>query len=315
MRLTRVDALRQEVLATMGTVPVVVGSGPAASARVDGPGVAAIHVRLVGDSVEALAPCLVGGVPLRAGAKRTLVPFVTIRLGEVLLYLDDDAFAVSMPTRQLALAAVAESVSLWPSVLVVEGPASGARLVLSEERAYTIGRRTEADLSIDSASVSRVHLDVRRVGDTVHVSDRGARRGTFLGSDRLAPERAAIWTPHWMIRVGDAVLALSMPRFCEPPSISALTARMAAATTATTSLSNVDDREPAPDSSDPPSPYSALSGPAATIAEVPTGLLSIPPPPPPPPPPRWTVTGILVVVLLVATSLVATGCLVYVLIV
>lgn len=271
MRLTRIDATGSAFLGTIGPLPVVVGSGAGVSVRIEGPGVAPAHVRLVRDTIEALAPCLVGDVPLPAGGQRTVVPFVTLRLGEVLLYLmDDDLDALSTPTHELALAAANDGASLWPNVLVVEGPGRGARLVLSEQRVYTIGRREDADLKLDSVTISRHHLDVRRVGDAVHAYDRAATRGTFLGSDRLAPGRAAIWTPHRMIRVGDAVLALVLPRFCDPPSLSLLMALVAPAKMSKDEAAapSVVESEP-PASLAPSSHVHGVQGLTAGIAEIP----------------------------------------------
>lgn len=218
MRLSVVRASGEESVASIGTLPLVVGSGQAADVRVEGPGVESAHARFVGDTIEALFPCTVGEVALAAGAQRTLVPFVALRLGALLFYVDDEAYATSVPTRDLVLAGLKDSASVWPSVLVVEGPGRGTRLVLTEERSYTAGRSDQTDLQLEALSVSRVHLEIRRVGASVRICDRGATRGTFLGAHRLAAGREAIWTPHRMVRVGDSVLGLSVPGFCEAPS-------------------------------------------------------------------------------------------------
>ena len=219
MRVCVVNASGSEILVSIGSSPVIVGSGAAADVRIDGKGLAPAHARFAEDTVEALSPCMVGDVALAAGAVRTLVPFVTLRLGSLLLYVDDDAYATSIPTREMALAALKDSASLWPSAVVVEGPGRGARLVLIDDRWHTIGRGDQADLQLDALSISRLHVELRRVGHAVRVRDRGATRGTFLGGDRLAPGREAIWTPHRMLRVGDAVLGLSIPGFREAPSL------------------------------------------------------------------------------------------------
>ena len=276
MRLTAVHVSGEEPLASIGPSPSLVGSGPEADIRVEGNGVATVHARFVDDTIDAIAACTVGDVELAAGEQRTLVPFARVMLGDTLLYVDDEAHATSVPTRELALGALADSASLWPSVVVVEGPSRGARVVLREERPYSVGRAEQADLQIDALTVSRIHLEVRRKDGAVHVRDHGATRGTFLGEKRLAPGRDAIWTPHRMVRVGEAVLALSIPGFREPPTLHRTRPEAPAAT---------DTAQPAPDkepidigpvSTGPPSERLIQGGTGAAIAEVPQGPVSVP---------------------------------------
>lgn len=214
MRLSVVAPSGTRNLASIGPAPIVVGSGPAADVRLTGDGIRPAHVRLSAEWVEALAPCTVGGIALDHGARRLLVPFVEIRVGDARLFLEEDE-APSVPTRDLAFGALLDGVSLWPSVVVASGPGAGKRLVLRDERQYVIGRTADADLQLDHPTVSRVHVELRRLGGAVHLRDRGATGGTFLGEHRIAPDKEASWTPHRMVRAGEVVLALSIPGFSD----------------------------------------------------------------------------------------------------
>jgi len=274
MRLTAVHVSGEEPLASLGPSPSLVGSSPEADIRVEGTGVATVHARFVDDTIDAIAACTVGDVELAAGKQRTLVPFARVMLGDVLLYVDDETHATSVPTRELAFGALADSASLWPSVVVVEGPSRGTRVVLREERPYSVGRAEQSDLPIDALTVSRIHIEVRRKDGAVYVRDHGATRGTFLGEKRLAPGRDAIWTPHRMVRVGEAVLALSIPGFREPPVLHRARPQPSPATEASPQNApgkDLIDSGPAP--AGPPSERLIHGGTGAAIAEVPQGCV------------------------------------------
>lgn len=268
MRLSVVEPGSPPSSFVLGPSAVVVGTGPTAGVRLRGNGIEREHARITEEWLEAVAPLVVGGVSLAPGRRRLHACLAPIRIGDALLYVDadDEDGAVSLPTRDLAFGALVDGAKAWPSVRVVEGPGTGARLVLRDERPYVVGRGAASDLRLDHASSSRAHLEVRRVGSVVRVRDLDATRGTFLGEHRLSPRRDATWTPHMMVRAGDSVLALSSPGYSERP---ALTGSGGASSTsvAADSGAGAAPRPEAPDDEPPPSSMMLADG---TLRSVPS---------------------------------------------
>ena len=198
----------------LGDRVLTIGSDAAADVRVEGP-VAPIHVRIDSRTIEAVATCDVGGVPLRGGGRRTAVPCV-ITIGETALELRATSVSAAA-TRDLALQALEAPELLWPTIMVVEGPGLGKELVLRDERVHLIGRARHCDLVLDDVEITREHLEVRRRGADVLVLDRQSTRGTWLGRRRLEPDRRAIWPSARMLRIGSSVLALIAPASIPQP--------------------------------------------------------------------------------------------------
>jgi hypothetical protein len=187
----------------------VVGSGGDADLVLDRPGVAPQHARFAEDRIEALADCLVGGVLLRAGATRRLLPGTSVQLGDATFVVDDGENVAD--TRELALRAVATGAVLQPTILVVEGTDRGKRLALGESRSYSVGRSEACDLVLGDSSVSRMHLAIERTAERVLLRDLGSTGGVFLGEARLEPGRRALWSRRTMVRIGRVVLGLALP--------------------------------------------------------------------------------------------------------
>jgi len=72
-----------------------------------------------------------------------------------------------------------------PRLTIISGPASGRAFAMASQLA-TAGRHATNDLVIDDPRVSGVHLQLRRVGDRVHVRDAGSTNGTWLGRHRIS---------------------------------------------------------------------------------------------------------------------------------
>jgi len=86
---------------------------------------------------------------------------------------------------QVTTGFVPEESPAVPRISAVAGPGSGRAMAMTRSMA-TVGRHSTNDLVLDDARVSGVHLELRRVGDRVHVRDAGSTNGTWLGKHRIA---------------------------------------------------------------------------------------------------------------------------------
>jgi pSer/pThr/pTyr-binding forkhead associated (FHA) protein len=77
-----------------------------------------------------------------------------------------------------------------PSFVVVKGPDTGERFVLSGEE-VTIGRDPESDIFLNDVTVSREHAVVSLEGDDVSVVDRGSLNGTYVNGSIVDQARLA----------------------------------------------------------------------------------------------------------------------------
>src|SRR5271165_5640304 len=84
---------------------------------------------------------------------------------------------VNTGIRMRTLAAV-------PKLVATAGPGAGRALAMSNALA-TVGRHPTNDLVLSDPKVSGVHLELRRVGERVHVRDAGSTNGTWRGQHRL----------------------------------------------------------------------------------------------------------------------------------
>ncbi len=71
-----------------------------------------------------------------------------------------------------------------PRIVASAGPGAGRALAMSSALA-TVGRHPTNDLVLNDPQVSGVHLELRRVGDRVHVRDAGSTNGTWMGQHRI----------------------------------------------------------------------------------------------------------------------------------
>src|SRR5260370_9330247 len=71
-----------------------------------------------------------------------------------------------------------------PKLVAASGPGAGRALAMSSALA-TVGRHPTNDLVLDDPRVSGVHLELRRVGERVHVRDAGSTNGTWIGPHRV----------------------------------------------------------------------------------------------------------------------------------
>jgi DNA-binding winged helix-turn-helix (wHTH) protein len=80
---------------------------------------------------------------------------------------------------------------------------NGQRLKLNEGE-YVVGRDPDADVYLDSPSVSRRHAIIRITGREATVEDLGSRNGTFVGERRI--ENVSALENGDAIRIGSVVL-------------------------------------------------------------------------------------------------------------
>lgn len=75
-------------------------------------------------------------------------------------------------------------------------------------RGMSIGRGEDNDLVIGYAAVSRYHTQVTSDQGYYYVTDLNSGNGTYLDSDRLAPNQPTLWNPRQILRVGDVQIHL-----------------------------------------------------------------------------------------------------------
>jgi DNA-binding NtrC family response regulator len=71
----------------------------------------------------------------------------------------------------------------------------------------TVGRHPTNDLVLDDPRASGVHLELRRVGDRIHVRDAGSTNGTWIGRHRIVEAELAAGAE---VMVGGTVLRLDL---------------------------------------------------------------------------------------------------------
>jgi sigma-B regulation protein RsbU (phosphoserine phosphatase) len=73
-----------------------------------------------------------------------------------------------------------------PAPRLVVTDALGRRIVPIDKPLFTIGRRTETDLRLPGADISRVHAEITQEHGICTIRDKQSRFGTFINDERLA---------------------------------------------------------------------------------------------------------------------------------
>ena len=70
-----------------------------------------------------------------------------------------------------------------PRLIVTD--ALGRRIVPIDKPAFSLGRRSESDLRLSGADISRLHAEIVREGDVCTLHDRQSTFGTFVNDDKI----------------------------------------------------------------------------------------------------------------------------------
>lgn len=128
-----------------------------------------------------------------------------IHLGDYRIFVVDEAIATQeQGYRPYDESSVVPASGRLPHRLVqLIGPQQGAELPLEGSR-FLIGRGSECELTLDHGSVSRIHAEVRRIGDErFEIVDKGSANGLRINGREL--DRALL-DGRDVIEIGDVVL-------------------------------------------------------------------------------------------------------------
>ena len=144
---------------------------------------------------------------VRIGGRQELAHGDLVQIGDYRIELTDEALATrEQGHRRMATDPFVRRDSLIGQpdrFVMLIGPTQGAEFPLDAER-LIIGRGDECDLCINHASVSRVHAEVRKLGDgRYELVDKGSANGVRVNGADL--ERALL-DARDVIELGDVVL-------------------------------------------------------------------------------------------------------------
>jgi phosphoserine phosphatase RsbU/P len=95
--------------------------------------------------------------------------------------------------------------------------ALGRRIVNIDKPVFTIGRRTEADLRLAGADISRLHADVTIEGGDYVIRDKESRFGTFVNGERVTERKLAHGDQVRLGQTGDSEIVFFID--AEAPSV------------------------------------------------------------------------------------------------
>jgi pSer/pThr/pTyr-binding forkhead associated (FHA) protein len=124
--------------------------------------------------------CANCGTPLRGVPS---VGDITVRISITEIEtLEDERTEAPSPQDHLAVDALSPASAL---LIVQRGPDSGSRFLLDND-VTTAGRHPDSDIFLDDVTVSRRHVEFRRVeGSRFLVRDLGSLNGTYVNRDRI----------------------------------------------------------------------------------------------------------------------------------
>lgn len=127
-----------------------------------------------------------------------------VQLGDYRMdVIDEDLSTQEQAHRPLSGSLAPPSTRLSDRLVVLIGPNQGHEFPLEMDR-HLIGRGEECDFSLDHASVSRVHAEVRRIdADHFEIIDKGSANGLRINSREMP---RAVLDGRDVIEIGDVVL-------------------------------------------------------------------------------------------------------------
>ncbi|MFI1488477.1 FHA domain-containing protein [Streptomyces sp. NPDC020747] len=164
-------------------------NAPAGQPRQEDPSMSALVCTRCGNrNAEASRFCSNCGAPLRAGAtpERPSETTSTISISGLEAYDAEVTGQTQMPMLSPEAQAAVDALPLGSALLVVRrGPNSGSRFLLDGELT-TAGRHPQSDIFLDDVTVSRRHVEFRRVSDgSFTVADVGSLNGTYVNRERI----------------------------------------------------------------------------------------------------------------------------------
>ena len=99
-----------------------------------------------------------------------------------------------------------EQLGGW-SVTLSGGLRAGGVVEVPRSRPLVLGRSPQADLTVDSASLSWTHVTIEREGEGVRVKDAGSTNGTYLDGTKLESEGTLI-TEEAVVMAGGSVFTV-----------------------------------------------------------------------------------------------------------
>lgn len=207
---------------------IVIGRSRSSDVRLPDPSVSGRHATIRQRGAEYLLldegstnGTFLDGRRLSPGSPVLLGRKTAVRVGRVWMDISlEQAVPSNNPaklTRDIALGLIAGAFEATgnpcaPQLVVRSGPASGARLALTElKRVYSIGRGHEVDLDLMDDDVSRRHLEITRRGADVLVRDAGSKNGGSLDGVALLPRKPVTMQAGQLLRVGHTELELVDP--------------------------------------------------------------------------------------------------------
>src|SRR4029453_18489904 len=82
-------------------------------------------------------------------------------------------------------------VEIPPAPRLVVTDALGRRIVPIDKPLFTIGRRSETDLRLAGADISRVHAEISLENGSCVIRDKQSRFGTFVNGERMTEKGPA----------------------------------------------------------------------------------------------------------------------------
>jgi pSer/pThr/pTyr-binding forkhead associated (FHA) protein len=126
------------------------------------------------------------GAPLRGGPERPSEQTSTISISGIEAYDAEVTGQAPSPMLSPEAQAAVDALPVGSALLVVRrGPNSGSRFLLDSELT-TAGRHPQSDIFLDDVTVSRRHVEFRRVADgSFTVADVGSLNGTYVNRERI----------------------------------------------------------------------------------------------------------------------------------
>ncbi|MEV0850206.1 FHA domain-containing protein [Streptomyces sp. NPDC049954] len=164
-------------------------NAPAGAPRQEDPSMAFLVCTRCGhQNPQASRFCSNCGAPLRPGAtpERASETTSTISISGLEAYDPETTGQTALPTLSSEAQAAVDALPRGSALLIVRrGPNSGSRFLLDGELT-TAGRHPQSDIFLDDVTVSRRHVEFRRVSDgSFTVADVGSLNGTYVNRERI----------------------------------------------------------------------------------------------------------------------------------